>query len=126
MGTNICNKAGMYTVGTNTSNKAGTYRRVHTAFVHHYLEAWVVQWSGHWPLVQRVRVRFPDHPARSEVNYSGLYVQRSWFTGIKFVVGNLGSFPYGAFEFSCVITVSKGYMHTICPSSPNNSSLRGG
>ena len=27
---------------------------------------------------------------------------------------NLGSFPSGAFGFNCVITLGKGYVHTIC------------
>ena len=51
------------------------------------LGAWVGQWLGHWPLVQRVRVRFPDRLARSDINFSGLYVRRGWFTGIHLVLG---------------------------------------
>ena len=34
---------------------------------------------------------------------------------------NLGSFPSDAFGFYCVITMGKGCMCTICPSSPSNS-----
>ena len=36
---------------------------------------------------QRVWVRFPDRPARSEINFSGLYIQRSWLTSIELVLG---------------------------------------
>ena len=32
---------------------------------------------------------------------------------------NLGSFPSGAFGFNCVITSSKGFVHTILPGSPS-------
>ena len=49
-------------------------------------EALAIQWLGHWPLVQRDRGSIPDRPARSEINFSGLYVRR-WFTGIQLVLG---------------------------------------
>ena len=32
---------------------------------------------------------------------------------------NLSSFPSAAFEFNCVITLGKGYVHIVCPSSPS-------
>ena len=37
-------------------------------------------WKGSW-------VRLPDRPARSEINFSGLYVRRGWFTGNELVLG---------------------------------------
>ena len=41
---------------------------------------------GYWPLVQRVRGSIPDRSTRSEINLSGLYVRRGWFTGIELVL----------------------------------------
>ena len=41
----------------------------------------MVQWLGHWPLVQRV----PGSILRS--SSTGFYVRRGWFTGIELFFG---------------------------------------
>ena len=49
------------------------------------IEAWAVQWLGHWPLVIGFGVRFPDRPARLEINFWA-YTYTGWFTDIELVL----------------------------------------
>ena len=78
------------------------------------IEAWAVQWLGHWPLVQMVRGSIPDRPARSEINFSGLYVRRSWLNGTELVLDPTIWVHFLPVPFDCVITVGSGYVRTIC------------
>ena len=84
------------------------------------------------PVVRRLAARakapgsIPDRPARSEINFSGLYVQRGlvhWYW-VGLGPDNLGSFSFGDFGLSCVITLGKGYVRTICLSSPSYPSFQ--
>ena len=89
--------------------RASVKARTHFSCAEHTqraMETSVDQWLGHWLLVQRVRGSISRSLSTSEINFSEIYVQRSWFTDNKLVLG-LDSFPTHAFRFKCVISWKK-------------------
>ena len=69
---------------------------------------WSSGWPlGYWPLAQGCKVRFLDHPARSEINFSDLDVWRGWFIGIDWVLDPTAWFHFipRPLEFRALIVV---------------------
>ena len=98
---------------------------IYIYIIYNYIRGLVVQWLGNWPLVQMVRRSISNRPACSEINFS------------EFTYGAIGSLVLswswarqrGFISFRCLwiqlrITLSKGYVRTICPSSPSYPSFR--
>ena len=54
------------------------------------LQLRIIQWLGHWLLVKWVGVQFPNRPAHSQINFSGL--NGWWFIGIMLVLNRQPGF----------------------------------